>query len=63
MMRKSEGTQDDRSTQRVELQQRWLADTVIQVRRQSFYGELTVSLKFEDGQCVYGEHTIRERIK
>jgi hypothetical protein len=60
----SEGeTATEKSARRISTVQRWLTDKSIELRRGSFYGELSVTLKFEDGQCVLGEQVIREKAK
>lgn len=56
-------TSDDRTTRRIAAAQRWLATKVTEVRRAGFFGELAITLKFEDGQCVVGEQLIREKSK
>lgn len=54
---------DNRAMRRVASAQRWLAQKIPEVQRAGFYGELTVTLKFEDGQCVLGEQLVREKTK
>lgn len=53
----------DRTTRRIAAAQRWLATKLIEVRRPGFFGELTITLKFEEGQCVLGEHVVREKTR
>jgi hypothetical protein len=54
---------DETTTRRIEAIQRWLAAKSMEVRGKRFYGEVTATLKFEDGQCVLGEQYVRERMK
>lgn len=56
-------TADDRTLRRIAAMERWLVAKLLEVRRSGFYGEITATLKFEDGQCVLSEHCVRERTK
>ena len=56
-------TADEKTARRIALIQQWLSTKSMEIRRTAFYGELTVTLRFEDGQCVLGEHQVREKTK
>jgi len=56
-------TASQKTSRRIMAIQRWLASKTMEVQRIGFYGELTATLKFEDGQCVYGEQHVTEKAK
>lgn len=57
------GFADDTTSRRIGAIQRWLANKASELRGSGFYGELSVTLKFEDGQCVLGEQSVKEKTK
>lgn len=53
----------NRTLRNITAAQRWLSEKTSEARREEFFGELVVRLKFEDGQCVLGEQTVVVRTK
>ncbi|MBS0207088.1 MAG: hypothetical protein JSS49_29785 [Planctomycetes bacterium] len=54
---------DVKSTRRIAAAQQWLTDRITEARRNRFYGEIALLLRFVDGQCIMGEQSVHEKTK
>jgi len=56
-------TPEEKTSRRIATIQHWMSRKTMEIRGTGFYGQLSVVLKFEDGQCVLAEHEVKEKQK
>lgn len=54
---------DDKSTRRIVTAQQWLTDKITEARRNRFYGDVVLLLRFADGLCLMGEQSVHEKTR
>ena len=54
---------DSKSTRRIATAQQWLVDRITEARRNGFYGDIVLVLRFADGQCIMGEQSVHEKTR